>query len=226
VGLEKLKGKIVVAGFHGIGFVGFIAVDFMVRKLGTRRVDWYFNRNLPAVVFAGKGRLEMPVEFYTKDKLGFMKISVMAERDVLNEVLEDNVAAMKKAGAKALIVIGGLASNKASRGALFGISNAKGERLMEKMKLKPLDKEITVFGPMASALIYGERAGLPVVCLLSEASSSLPDPKAASKAIKHLSEIFGFELNTKDLEKDAKKVEKRIKELDKKEDPLRDRMFV
>ena len=57
VGLEKLKGKTVITGFHGIGFVGFIALDFMVRKLEAKRVDWYFNNNLPPVVFAGKDKL-------------------------------------------------------------------------------------------------------------------------------------------------------------------------
>jgi len=224
VKLGSLKGKPVITGFHGIGFVGFIAVDFMVRKLETKRVDWYFNNNLPAVVFAGKKKLEMPVEFYSKKDLGFLKLSVMAEGEVLNQVIEDNLRAMKDAGVKSLIVIGGLASK--TSGAIFGVSNQKGEKIMKEMKLKPLEKEITVFGPMAASLIYGEKIGLPVICILSGASSNLPDPKAASTAINHLASIFGFELDTKDLEKDAKKVKKRIKELDNVEDPLKDRMFV
>ena len=91
---------------------------------------------------------------------------------------------------------------------------------------KQLETEITVFGPMASALIHGESLGLPVVCMLQPASSRLPDPNAASNAIKHLSEVFGFKLDTQDLEKDAKKIEKRIKELESKDDGLADRMFV
>ncbi|MBR9681349.1 MAG: proteasome assembly chaperone family protein [Candidatus Altiarchaeota archaeon] len=224
MGIEALKGKTVITGFHGIGFVGFISIDFMVRKLNTSRVDWYFNHELPAVIFAGKDKLEMPVEFHSKGDLGFMKISIMAERDILNHVIEDNIKAMKGAGVKELIVIGGLASN--NKKAFFGVSNSHGKKLIKKLKLSPLDSEITVFGPMASALIYGEKLGLPVVCVLASASSSLPDPKAASRAINHLSSVLNFELDTKDLEKDAKKVEKRIKELDQTEDPLKDRMFV
>lgn len=224
MGLEKLKGKTIITGFHGIGFVGFIALDFMVRKLKAEKVDWYFNNNLPPVVFAGKDKLEMPVEFYLKDNLGFMKLNVMAETDILNEVIEENLRALKKAGIKSLIVIGGLASPN-QRG-IKGISNTSGQKLMKKLELEALDNEITVFGPMASALIHGEKIGLPVVCILPGANSNLPDPKAASKAIKHLAGIFKFEVNTKDLEKDAKKVERRIKELDTVEDPLKDRMFV
>lgn len=224
MGLEKLKGKTVITGFHGIGFVGFIALDFMVRKLKTEKVDWYFNNNLPAVVFAGKDKLEMPVEFYSKKDLGFMKLSVMAEGEILNAVIEENLKALKKAGVKSLIVIGGLASK--DQKSIKGISNTKGKKLMGTLKVDKLEKEITVFGPMASALIHGEKIGLPVVCILPGATSNVPDPKAASRAIKHLAGIFKFEVDTKDLEKDAKKVERRIKELDKVEDPLKDRMFV
>ncbi|HDR53658.1 MAG TPA: hypothetical protein ENN60_03250 [archaeon] len=221
--LGKLKGCTVVTGFHGIGFVGFIAVDFMVRKLEAERVERYFNRKLPPVVFAGKDKLEMPVEFYRKDKLGFMKLSVMAEKEVLDRVVEETLTEFKKVGVKQVLVVGGLASRHKQE--IQGVCNTAGREMMEKLKLAPLDKEITVFGPMASTLIHGERLGLPVVCVLPGAMSNVPDPEAASEAIKLIAGVYGLEIDTQDLEKDARKVEKRLKELDQKDD-LTDRMFM
>ena len=218
----KGKGRTLITGFHGIGLVGFIAVDYMVRKLKAERVGWAFTRDMPSVVFASPGDLEMPVDFYRKGNIMFMKVNAIMERDVINEFLESVMAKLKKKGIKEIVVIGGLAVREKG---VFGVANERGKELMKKLKLKEIRTDVTVFGPMASMLMYAQGEKIPAVCVLPNARTNLPDPEAASRAIKKIADAYGFRISVKDLEKEAKRIEARVKELEKK-DELAERMFV
>ncbi len=218
----RKKGRTLITGFHGIGLVGFIAMDYMVRKLKAEKVGWAFENDMPSVVFASPGDLEMPIEFYKKDDLIFMKVNAIMERDVMNSFISRLVPAIKKKGIREMVVIGGLAVNEKG---VFGISNEKGKDLMKKLKLKRIQTDVTVFGPMASMMIYGEAEKIAAACILPNAKTNLPDPEAASRAIKKIAKAYSFRITTKDLEKEAVRIQNRVKELEKK-DEMADRMFV
>jgi len=218
--LEKDLSRTLITGFHGIGLVGFIAVDFMVRKLKAEKIGWAYMDYMPAVVFIDGDKAEMPVEFYRKS-ISFMKVNVIMERETMNEFIGEVLGELRKK-IKEIVVIGGLAVEGKD---VYGVSNTYGRKIMEKMGLKKLKREITVFGPMASTLIYGEKNRIPVVCVLPAANPSIPDPEAASRAIRKVCEFYGLEIPTEDLEKEAKRIESRIKELEKK-DEMAERMFV
>ncbi len=219
---EKLKGKTVVMGFHGIGMVGFIAVDYMLKKLRAKKVGWLYEDSMPALVFAGKEGLEMPVEIYQRGSLAFIKTNVIMEQDALHEFLSGLFQKLKRNKPKQLVILGGLATD---RKGVYGIANTKGRKVAEKFGLEEFEKEINVFGPMALSLIYGEKMGIPAVCILPSARPGMPDAEAASRAIKKLAEVFRLKVDVSDLEEEAAKIEKRMKELEKKDD-LADRMFV
>ena len=215
----KAKGRVLVTGFHGIGLVGFIAVDYMVRKLKAERVGWAFTNDMPSVIFASPGDIEMPVEFYKKDDIIFMKVNAIMEREVINEFIEEAIPELKKKGIREIVVVGGLAVNEDG---VFGIGD---EELRKKLKLKKIKTDVTVFGPMASVMIYAKKDRVPAICVLPNAKPNLPDPEAASRAIRKIARAYGFRISTKDLEKEAKRIENRVKELEKK-DELAERMFV
>jgi len=219
---KRAKGKTIITGFHGIGMVGFIAMDYLIKKLEAKRVNWKYEEYMPAVVFTtGKG-IEMPVELYEVKDLLLLKVNMVLEKENMNKFLKDIFKELKLAKTKQFIVLGGLATEEKS---IYGVANSKGEKFISKLDVKRFKKEITVFGPMAGSLIYGEKTGVPVICMLPNATANLPDPDAASRAVKKLSKAFNFEIDISGLQKEAKKIEDRMKDMENK-DEMTERMFV
>lgn len=223
---KEIKGKTLITGFHGIGMVGFIAIDYLIKKLGAEKIGWIHKEYLPCVVFSTDNGLEMPIEFYKFKDLVFMKINLVLEKKVLGKFLKELFTEIKKNKPKKLLIIGGLATSKKN---IYGVANSFSDELLKELKLKRFPKDITVFGPMAGTLIESERLKLPAVCILPNASPNLPDPEAASRAITKLSKYLNFKVNVSDLKKEAKKIEKRMNEMKVKtevKDELSERMFV
>ncbi|MBR9680851.1 MAG: proteasome assembly chaperone family protein [Candidatus Altiarchaeota archaeon] len=219
---KRSKGKTIIAGFHGIGMVGFIAVDYLIKKLEAKRIDWMHKKYMPAVVFVTKKGIEMPVELYEHKNLLFLKVNIVLEKEEMNEFLNHIFKQLKDSKPKQFIVIGGLATTEKS---VYGVANSKGEKLLETFEVNKFPKEITVFGPMAASLIEGEKSKIPVICILPNATANLPDPEAASRAIKKLSKSFDFEVDVSELQKEAKKIEDRLKDMEDN-DEMTERMFV
>ena len=223
---KKIKGKTLITGFHGIGMVGFIAIDYLIKKLGAKKIGWIHKEYLPCVVFSTKKRLEMPIEFYEFEDAVFMKINLVLEKKVLGKFLKELFIEINKNKPKKILIVGGLATNERN---IYGVTNTFGTPLLKELKLKHFPKDITVFGPMAGTLIESERLKIPSVCILPNASPNLPDPEAASRAITKLSKYLNFKINVSDLKKEAKKIEKRMNEMKAKtevKDELSERMFV
>jgi uncharacterized protein len=219
---NKIKGKTLITGFHGIGLVGFIAVDYLVRKLKAKRIGWFFEDFIPSIAFFGEKGLEMPVEFYIHKNIVFMKVNVLMEKDDTKKFFAEIFARLKANAPKEIIVLGGLSTAETE---VFGIGNSLTKKILAELKVKVFPKEITIFGPMAEVLIHSENCGIPAVCVLPNASAAVPDPNAASRAIKTLSKKFGFRVSVEELEKEARKIEERLKEMGEK-DELSERMFV
>lgn len=219
---KKVKGKTIITGFHGIGMVGFIAVDYLIKQLKAKRIGWIHRDYMPPVVFAGDNGLEMPVELYEYKNIIFMRVNLLMERESITEFLNEVFGKLKKSKPKEIWVVGGLATHDKN---LYGVVNSPAKKRMKKLGLEKFPKEITVFGPMASALIHGEKMGIPIVCILPNASPNLPDPEAASRAITKIAGEFKLRIDVSDLEKEAKKIEDRMKEMNTK-DEMTERMFV
>ncbi len=223
---KEIKGKTLITGFHGIGMVGFIAVDYLIKKLKAEKIGWIHKEYLPCVVFSTEKGLEMPIEFYKLKDIVFMKINLVLEKKVLGKFLKYLFTEINKNKPRKILVLGGLATSKKN---IYGVANSFASPLLEELKLKRFPKDITVFGPMAGTLIESERLKIPAVCILPNASPNLPDPEAASRAITRLSKYLDFKVNVSDLKKEAKKIEARINEMKAKtdvKDELSERMFV
>jgi uncharacterized protein len=222
---KELEGKTLVTGFHGIGMVGFIAVNYMVKKLDTERIGWMHRDYMPSVVFSTREGLEMPVEFHRHGDIVFLKVGVLLDQEQSDRFMNDLFGELEKHPPREVIVLGGLGAEEED---VYGVANSKGGGVLKELGLRRFDKDITVFGPMASVILRGEEHGIPVVCVLPNASTKLPDPSAASRAITRLGGHFGFKVNVSDLKEEAKKIEERIKELGQKkgEVDMADRMFV
>ncbi|MBR9679919.1 MAG: proteasome assembly chaperone family protein [Candidatus Altiarchaeota archaeon] len=219
----RMAGKTLVLGFHGIGMVGFIAVDFLTRKLGAKKIGWMFRKEMPEIAYVDKGLVGMPIELFSYKNLIFLKVNVTMEREVMNLVTSEIISWAKKKRISKTIVIGGLAGKK--KGTVYGVSNSYGNKLRQEMGLAEFKQDLRVFGPMAASLIYGEKSKMPVVCMLPVSRFDRPDPEAASKAIQVLNKLCKFEVDTKALKQEARKIEKKISEMGEKKDDSADRMF-
>ena len=220
----KVRGKTLLLGFPGIGMVGFIAVDYLIKKLKAKRTGWMFRKELPEIAYVNKGELGLPIEIFSWKNLLLLKVNVVMERETMNLVAAEIMEWAKKKGVSKVVVVGGLAGK--GKKEVFGVSNSFGQKFLEKLELKKFTEELRIFGPMAASMIYGEKEKIPVVCMLPISKYDRPDPEAASRAVRFLCNVFGLEVDTKDLIKEAKKIEKKIAEMSqKKDDDIADRMF-
>ena len=170
---KELRGKTVVTGFHGIGMVGFIAVDYLIKKLEAEKIGWIHKEYLPYVVFSTEKGIEMPIEFYKFKNIIFMKINLVLEKKVLGKFLKDLFIKINKNKPEKILIVGGLATTKKNT---YGVANSFATPLLKELKLKRFSKDITVFGPMAGTLIETERLKIPAICILPNASPNLPIP--------------------------------------------------
>ncbi len=220
--LKKKRYDYLVTGFHGIGFVGFIAIDYMLRKLEASKVGFYFDEELPAVSFFSSKKFEVPVEFYEVGKNLFLKVNIILERAAVNKLAAEVLEGLK-GSVRRVIILGGLAAKEEGR--VYGVWNSFGGELAKKLKLRPYPRDITIFGPMASFLSIAEMEKIPAVAVLATTTGAYPDPKAASVTIKKVAKFLGLKVPTRSLEKEAEAIKSRIEDLQKK-DELTERMFV
>lgn len=210
---ESLKGKTLISGFHGVGLVGIIAVRHVIKELGARKLGYVSHRELPLYVSIQDKKLVLPIELYGHENLVFLQVNPTLEPETVNDIAQEIVKKAKKDGAKEILLLGGLdESFKKGRSPMKGVCSSKGD--LSEFNVPFMDSGLSVFGPLAAFLTQGEIENFPVSVLLPYATRSIPDPSAASKAIKKLEERYGLKISKRKLSKDARKIQEEISKLE------------
>src|ERR1700691_6800822 len=68
-----LKGRALIAGFHGIGATGYWTVKFLIQELKARRACYIDSEFAPAVSSTVKNEISTPYEVYGIGDLLFLK---------------------------------------------------------------------------------------------------------------------------------------------------------
>jgi predicted ATP-grasp superfamily ATP-dependent carboligase len=70
-----------------------------------------------------------------------------------------------------------------------------------------------IIGMSAALLLESKDEGVNASCIMSESRSSIPDGMAAAEIIKKFNKIYGFKIDTSELEKQAKDFEKKLEKV-------------
>ena len=154
------------------------------------------------------GKIITPFEIYKKDNVAFLRVAVpplqgnelVFLRNVCEIILEKNF--------KELILLGGLDAQLKKDDSNFRYVKTSSYKLPKSLSdSTPLEDERIIIGPVAQMLNFMEVRNFPTLGLLPFATSIRLDPRAASEAVKILSNIFNLEVEVDTLIEQALELE-------------------
>ena len=222
---NKFNDAILFTGLPGIGLVGKITVDYLLKQFNAEKVAEITSDSFPPSVHTKGGLVELIKDeiylyrFKNRDFLFLagpvqralaMKNASMAEH---YEFAETVISELKKAGLKEVYTLAGInIGEKRMVTEPNVIVAATDEKILDEWKKigaiydKP---EGLISGAAGLVLGIGKEGGVRGACLMGETNARLVygDHGAAKKVIELLVKRFGFKVDMSKIEKEASEIE-------------------
>ncbi|MEI7961050.1 MAG: PAC2 family protein [archaeon] len=226
-----LKDAVLVVGLPGIGLVGKIAVDYLLKQFKTEKVAEVLSDSFPPSVHTKDSKVFLIKDdifhfnFKGKDFI-FLVGPVQPTLDFKvgsshehYEFAETLVGFFKSIGVTELITLAGInvgdsRLNKKPEVIVAGTDDSILE-LWKKFGAKEDKKEGLISGAAGLFVGIGRLHSIKGACLMGETNPQLVygDHGSAKQVIEILSKRFGFDVKMKSIEKESKQIEKAFKEL-------------
>jgi len=229
----KLRRPILIEGLPGIGLVGKLAADHMIKELKAEKIAELYSPHFPhQVLMRKKGTMRM-----LRNKFYLIKGTGKDSRDLL--VLVGDVQAVtseaqyevcgkildyfEKLGGKMIYTLGGYGVGKVvEKPRVLGVCT-------HKKLLEPMKKYGIVFGEASGSIIgaaglllgMGRLRGMGGVCLMGETHGGYVDARCAQSVLEVLGKMVGVKINLDKLEERAKMNEKFVKKMEKEAEKQR-----
>lgn len=210
---KKPKNPVIIEGFPGFGLVGTITTEFLITELKAKLIGNIRGDEIPPLVAVHEGELLRPMGIYYAEKQNLVILHIMTnitgiEWDVSKKLLE----VANQLQAKEIICIEGVGTPMPTENtnAYYYSNNESGKKRFEAAKIPPL-KEGIILGVTATVLLQAAKE--KISCIFTETHSSLPDSKAAAKAIEVIDKYIGLKVKYEPLLEQAEKFEAKIKGL-------------
>lgn len=210
--LKPFSREIFVAGFHGVGLVGHIAVKHLSRYCDI--VGYMRYKKMPPVVAYEGDRLALQSEIFSCDRV----TGVVNNYGLLDDAIYDFVEALSnwviRSGFKLAVLFGGLDGRfRREPGDLLRVAYTSSyRRLGYPLEGKRLEQGLQIVGPLGLLLSHLEMNGFPALVILPYADRPA-DPQAASVALEHFGKLFGIHVDTSDLRQLAEELEREYAEV-------------
>lgn len=222
---KTFKDAILITGLPGIGLVGKIAIDYLIKQLKPEKIGEVYSDSFPPSVHTKDALLELiKDEFYflkqgSKDYL-FLAGPVQPTLDFRlgsaqehYEFAEQIVESLKKIGASEIYTLAGInigEQRMAAEPKVIVVATDK--KLLDSFKQfgAVIDKaDGLVSGAAGLILGLAKEQGLQGACLMGQTNAQLlyGDPGAAKAVLEMLSKNFGFKIKMDEIEKEAKNIE-------------------
>jgi uncharacterized protein (TIGR00162 family) len=224
----ELKNPIMVEGLPGLGLVGKIAANYLIKQLKAQKFAYLYSPHFPYFVIVnrkGNVRLLRGVFYFWKNEKGESDLilftgdsqaqTIEGQYEISNSILD----LAERYGVKLVITLGGYRMETKDKPKV--IAAATSQSLLDRAL-----KANAVISPMGSPIVgtAGLILGLApfrkidAVCLLGETRGYLPDPKAAKSVLEVLLKILNINVALSDLDEEIAKAESMIARLQKIEE--------
>jgi len=222
----NLRDPILIEGLPGIGHVGKLVADHLVKELKAEKVvEIYSHHFPPQVMVLEDGTIRMPRnEVYawkSKNKSPDLLILVGDFQSISNEghfeLVNAYIEVAKAFGVKRIYTLGGYGVGRlVEEPYVVGASNSKD--LVEEMKrygvrFEPGEPGGGIIGAAGLLLGVSKLENIEAVCLMGVTSGYMVDPKSAKAVLEVLSKILNLEVSFEALEQRAKEMEKIIAQI-------------
>jgi len=222
--LGKLSNFTLLEGFPGMGLVGTIAAKYIIDALKMTEVGHIEGNAFMPVVRIHEGLPIYPARIYIDKK---RKILVLISEQIIPNELAQSLADsiikwLQEKKINKVISLAGIKTNEPGKN-VYGIaSGINGIQELKKNKI-PIIKEGITTGITAMILVKLKKIKeIKAYALLADVKFSA-DYESSSQLVKKVNEILNLNIDTKPLEKEAKKTEetlienlKRLKETHEK----------
>ncbi len=219
----KLKNPILIEGLPGIGFVGKLAAEYLVKEMKSIKIAELYSFHFPHQVMMKKNGLirMLKYRFYLirGKKNDFIVLvgdlqpmTSEAQYEISYEILKY----FKSLKGKFVVTLGGYST---------GVAVAKARVLAaatHKELVEEYSKKGVMFGQTKGAILgaaglligLGKIMKMKGICLMGETHGAYIDAQSAKVLLEKLKEIFGFQIDLGKIEQRAKETEKIIKKIE------------
>ncbi len=208
---SKPKSPIVIEGFPGIGLIGTITTEFLIKHLNAKPIGFIWSEELLPIAAVHDSKIVQPLEVYYAEKENIVIIHALSDVRGLEWKISQAVKDLcKMLNAKEVISIEGIMSREATNNAFFITSDQKKRKLFEKLNINPL-KEGIIIGVTAALMLKDSDVNTTGVFV--ETHTKMPDSKSAARVIEVLDGYLNLKVDFKPLLAAAEEFEKKLKEL-------------
>ena len=208
---QKPKNPIIIQGFPGIGMVGAIAAEFLLKHLKAELIGKLISEENPPLVAVHEGKIIEPFSIYYSKKHNMVIVHSIVSAPGTEWIVAEAMATLaNNLEAEEIISLEGIGKKGKEEGitAHYYSRSKKLKKLFKKTEAKPL-KEGIVTGHASALLMKVDET--PVSCIFAETHTDLPDSKAAAEIIKTLNSAMDLNLDSEPLLEIAESFEKKIK---------------
>ncbi len=212
--LPKIEGPIFIEGYPGIGLVGHIAANFLIKELNMDMIGYVESEFLPPMALILEGKPNPPLRFYGKDNLILAVADIYTTPTLVNAIAREIISYLKENNAQKVISLGGMGIGffKEQMG-VWGVGASDEEnRELENAGINVLTYG-SIMGMSGRMLWEASREKLKAYVLLGETFGDRPDPRAAANVIEALKKFVPVELSTEPLLREAQMIEEQLKRM-------------
>ncbi len=224
--VKDLKNPILIEGLPGIGLVGKLAAEHMIKELKAEKIAELYSPHFPhQVLMLKKGIVRMlKNKFYlwrNPDPKGSDIVILIGDVQAITseaqfEVCGAMIEYFKNLGGNTIYTLGGYGTGKVvEKPRVFGSAT-------HKAIIKDYEKHGVIFGEANGSIIgaaglllgLGKLEGMKGVCLMGETHGGYVDAKSAQSVLEALSKILGVKIDLSKLQHRAKESERFMKKME------------
>jgi len=217
-GKTKPNEPIVIEGLPGLGSVGRIVAQEIIRNLKAKRIAALYSPQFPYYALVNKsGLVRLPRnEFYYANGSNNKKELVVITGDCQPqtsfgqyEIADMITSYATKYSAKLIVTVGGYSSEQKDETRVVGAATKTDivKRLTE-LGVMVNRSGIPIVGVSGLILGLAQQKELPAICLLGETIGYVPDPRAAKSVLTVLMKFLGIDIDFISIENDIMKMAK------------------
>jgi len=219
--LPKLQNPKLICGLPGSGYVGKLAVDYIIDKLGAKQFGYIYSSSFPPQVsIQPDGTIDLvknSLFFCNTDSQDLILLTgdaqpVSAQGEY--ELAEEIIALCKKMGVSDIYTLAAYITGKFSKTPMvYGTgTNPQIVNEFSKFGITTLNKG-NITGMNGVIIGIAKRSSISGMCLLGETSGYVIDAKASKAVLESLCKILDIKFDMSELDQRAKDTEELIKAL-------------
>ncbi|WP_297463911.1 proteasome assembly chaperone family protein [Thermococcus sp.] len=212
--LPEVKNPILIEGYPGVGLVGHIAANFLVRELRMNRIGYVESPFIPPMAMILEGKPNPPLRFYGKDNIIVAVADIYIPPTLVNEIARELVDYLTEMKAEKVVSMGGIGIGFfKDQLEVWGVgAREELNRELEEKGVKILQYG-SIMGMSGRLLWEATKNELDAYVLLGETFGDRPDPRAAANVIEALKKLVPIEVSTEPLLQEAKMIEEQLRKM-------------